>query len=59
MGGGKSINIGNVIQNQFSTSNNWPLGSAISVILMIVSAVLVSAANRLAESGGHAAKSKK
>ncbi len=59
MGGGKSINIGNVIQNQFSTSNNWPLGSAISVILMIVSAVLVSEANRLAESGGHAAKSKK
>lgn len=58
MGGGKSINIGNVIQNQFSTSNNWPLGSAISVILMIISATLVTAANRFAESGGHAKKAK-
>ena len=58
MGGGKSINIGNVIQNQFSTSNNWPLGSAVSVLLMIVSAVLVTVANRFAESGGHAKKAK-
>ena len=33
LGGGKSINVGNVIQSQFSTSNNWPMGSAVSIVL--------------------------
>ncbi len=34
MGGGKSIMIGNVVQNQFTTARDWPFGSALSLVLM-------------------------
>jgi spermidine/putrescine transport system permease protein len=33
MGGGKSIMIGNVVQNQFTTARDWPFGSALSLVL--------------------------
>ncbi len=36
LGGGKSILIGNVIQNQFTTARDWPFGAAISLLLMAV-----------------------
>lgn len=36
MGGSKIILISNLIKNQFLSSRNWPLGSAISVVLIIV-----------------------
>ena len=36
MGGGKSIMIGNVVQNQFTTARDWPFGSALSLVLMAV-----------------------
>ncbi len=34
MGGGKSIMIGNLIQNQFTTARDWPFGAAVSLLLM-------------------------
>lgn len=34
LGGGKSILIGNVIQNQFTTARDWPFGAALSLVLM-------------------------
>lgn len=34
MGGGKTIMIGNLVQNQFTTSRDWPFGAAISLLLM-------------------------
>jgi spermidine/putrescine transport system permease protein len=34
MGGGKTVMIGNLVQNQFTTSRDWPFGAAISVLLM-------------------------
>jgi len=34
LGGGKSILIGNLVQNQFTTARDWPFGSAISLLLM-------------------------
>jgi spermidine/putrescine transport system permease protein len=34
LGGGKSIMIGNVVQNQFTTARDWPFGSALSLALM-------------------------
>jgi len=34
LGGGKSIMIGNLIQNQFTTARDWPFGAAISLALM-------------------------
>ena len=34
LGGGKSILIGNVIQNQFTAARDWPFGAALSIALM-------------------------
>lgn len=41
MGGGNTMLIGNLIKNQFYTSRNWPLGAALSVILIVLTLVLV------------------
>jgi spermidine/putrescine transport system permease protein len=41
LGGGKSIMIGNIVQNQFTTARDWPFGSALSLILMAVVMVLL------------------
>jgi len=43
LGGGKSIMIGNLIQNQFTTARDWPFGSAISLALMALVMVLLMA----------------
>ena len=34
MGGGKTVMVGNLVQNQFTTSRDWPFGSAVSLLLM-------------------------
>jgi len=53
MGGGKSILIGNVIQNQFTTARDWPFGAALSVVLMaIVMALLWVSLRKTREAGG-------
>jgi len=36
LGGGKSLMIGNLIELQFGQGRNWPLGSALSVTLVIM-----------------------
>lgn len=36
LGGAKTIMIGNVIQNQFIKSRDWPFGSALSILMMAV-----------------------
>ncbi|OEF97582.1 ABC transporter permease [Desulfuribacillus alkaliarsenatis] len=42
MGGAKSMLLGNVIQNQFLSARDWPFGAAISIIMMIMSALLIA-----------------
>lgn len=42
LGGGRSMLIGNLVEQQFLTVNNWNFGSAISVVLMIF--ILISMA---------------
>ena len=49
MGGGKSQLIGNLIETQFKAANNWPLGAAFSVLLIVLIIILVSIYKR---SGG-------
>ena len=39
LGGGKANMIANVIENQFNESQNWPLGSAIAVLLVVFSLI--------------------
>ncbi|CAM4446856.1 MAG: Spermidine/putrescine transport system permease protein PotB [Legionellaceae bacterium] len=41
LGGAKSILIGNLIQNQFLTARNWPLGSAVSIGLTLMMGLLL------------------
>jgi ABC-type spermidine/putrescine transport system permease subunit I len=42
LGGGKNLMLGNLIELQFGQGRNWPLGSALSITLMLI--VMVGAA---------------
>jgi spermidine/putrescine transport system permease protein len=42
LGGGKTVMLGNLVQNQFTTARDWPFGSAASLALMLVSALLLA-----------------
>ncbi|MDQ6701291.1 MAG: ABC transporter permease [Acidobacteriota bacterium] len=41
LGGGRTVMIGNLVQNQFTTARDWPFGSAVSLILMALTALLL------------------
>ena len=41
LGGGKVMLIGNLIKNQFYTARNWPFGSSIAIILIIMTFILI------------------
>lgn len=41
LGGAKSILLGNLIQNQFLVTVNWPSGSAVSTVLTLLLAALI------------------
>ncbi len=41
MGGAKTMYIGNLIKNQFMSARNWPLGAALSIILIVITLVLM------------------
>ncbi len=47
LGGGKEMIIGNLIKNQFLTARNWPLGSAISIFLILITFILVKIYQKL------------
>ncbi len=36
LGGGKSLMIGNIISNQFLAAHDWPFGSALSTVMMVL-----------------------
>jgi spermidine/putrescine transport system permease protein len=42
LGGAKSLLLGNLIQNQFLTLNDWPMGAATSVVLIVIMAILLN-----------------
>lgn len=42
LGGGRTVMVGNLVQNQFTTARDWPFGAAVSIALMaLVTLVLV------------------
>ena len=41
LGGGRTVLVGNLVQNQFTTARDWPFGSAISIALMALVTVLL------------------
>ncbi len=55
LGGAKGLMIGNLVEQQFLSSRNWPFGSALSMIIMaVVLTVLLITASRARKAGGHA-----
>ena len=51
LGGGKIYLIGNIIEQEFTTSANWNLGSGLSLVMMIFIVISMAALNRLDKSG--------
>jgi len=41
LGGGRTVLIGNLVQNQFTSARDWPFGAALSVGLMLLVAALI------------------
>jgi spermidine/putrescine transport system permease protein len=41
LGGSKTVLIGNLVQNQFTSARDWPFGAAASLALMAFAIVLV------------------
>ncbi|HBF28904.1 ABC transporter permease [Rhizobium sp.] len=52
LGGGKNLMLGNLIELQFGQGRNWPLGSALSITLMLIVMVALLFYVRNAGSGG-------
>jgi spermidine/putrescine transport system permease protein len=55
LGGGKKLMLGNLIELQFGQGRNWPLGSALSITLLVIVtlALLVYVRNAAKSGGGH------
>ncbi len=49
MGGGKTVMVGNLVQNQFTTSRDWPFGAAVSLLLMALVLLFTRIAGRNSE----------
>lgn len=47
LGGGNSDVIGNLIERQFKSGNNWPLGAALSITLIAITLILVKIYQKL------------
>ena len=41
LGGGRTVLVGNLVQNQFTNARDWPFGSAVSMLLMVLVILLV------------------
>ena len=47
LGGGSSMYLGNLIKNQFLSARNWPLGAALSLLLIVITIVLMRLYSRV------------
>ena len=43
--------IANVVKSQFGTAFNWPLGSALSMVMLLVTLTIISASDRFERAG--------
>ncbi len=41
LGGGKTILLGNLIRNELLTARNWPMGAALSMVMMVMSLLIL------------------
>ncbi|MGE3230774.1 MAG: ABC transporter permease [Hyphomicrobium sp.] len=51
VGGPSGTMIANVIQSQFGIALNWPLGAALSIVVLIIVLSIISASDRLERAG--------
>lgn len=49
LGGGKTLMIGNLIKNQFTTAKNWPFGAAISLVLIGITVLVLYLYSRVGD----------
>ena len=49
MGGGKTVMVGNLVQNQFTTARDWPFGAAFSLLLMTIVLLVTRLVGRRSE----------
>lgn len=56
LGGAKGLMIGNLVEQQFLSSRNWPFGSALSMVIMsvVLTALLVAVTRARKTGAGHA-----
>ena len=56
LGGAKGLMIGNLVEQQFLSSRNWPFGSALSMVIMsvVLTALLVAVTRAHKTGAGHA-----
>jgi spermidine/putrescine transport system permease protein len=52
LGGARYMLVGNLIQQQFGTSRDWPFGAALSLVLMILTLAALGASRRKEHAGG-------
>ncbi|MEI4487080.1 ABC transporter permease [Frigidibacter sp. MR17.14] len=52
LGGGKNMMIGNFIELQFGQGRNWPLGAALSMLLLLIVMVALLVYTRVSTRGG-------
>lgn len=51
LGGGKIHLIGNIIEQEFTTSSNWNLGSGLSLVMMVFIVISMAALSKLDKNG--------
>lgn len=51
VGGANGAMIATVVQSQFGTALNWPLGSALSILLLVIVLTIISLSDRLERTG--------
>ena len=51
LGGGKLQLIGNIIEQEFTTSSNWNLGSGLSLVMMVFIVISMAALSKLDKNG--------
>ena len=51
VGGPDGLMIANVVQSQFGTAFNWPLGSALSMVMLVIVLVIITASDRFERAG--------
>lgn len=48
LGGAKTMLVGNLIKNELLTARNWPMGAALSIVMMVMAILIITLYKKLA-----------